>query len=169
MTQTWLALAAYEDQTSAPIIGHAEYYRLFSRYVLAQHQTLKNGRTIDWIDEDYDADTGEWIAKDMLIAKNKQVGRGNYYNHSGFADPLITGLIGLRPRADNRIVIKPLLPAAQWSYFAIDALPYHHHLLTVVWDSNGNRYHKGKGLSLMVDGRQVAIRKDLGELQYELK
>ena len=80
----------------------------------------------------------------MLIAKNKQVGRGNYYHHSGFADPLITGLIGLRPRADNRIDLQPLLPSDAWSYFAIDALPYHGHLLTVLWDSTGKRYGKRK-------------------------
>jgi len=169
MTQTLLALAQYENQPGPSVMSRADYYKLFSRYVLAQHQTLPSGHTIDWIDEDYDADTDEWIAKNMLIAKNKQIGRGNYYNHSGFADPLITGLIGLLPRADNRIVIKPLLPAGQWSYFAIDQLPYHHHLLTVVWDSTGTRYNKGKGMVLMVDGRQVAVRKDLGELQYQLK
>jgi hypothetical protein len=136
MTQTLLALAAYEDQPS-PILSHADYFKLFSRYVLAEHQTLANGHIIDWIGEDCDADTDEWIAKDMLIARNKQVGRGNYYNHSGFADPLITGLVGLHPRADNRIVIDPLLPAGQWSYFALDALPYHHHLLTILWDATG--------------------------------
>ena len=112
MTQTLLALAAYEDEPGTPVIGHADYYKLFDRYVLAQHQTLKSGHVIDWIDEDLDADTDEWIAKDMLIAKDKQVGRGNYYNHSGFADPLITGLIGLQPRADGRIVLRPLLPRA---------------------------------------------------------
>ncbi len=168
MTQTLLALAAYEDQPGSSLIGRADYYKLFSRYVLAQHQTLGNGHTIDWIDEDYDADTNEWIAKDMLIAKNKQVGRGNYYNHSGFADPLITGLIGLRPRADNRIVLHPLLPAGQWSFFAIDELPYHHHLLTVLWDSTGTRYGRGKGMMLFVDGKQVAARKDLGPLDYSL-
>jgi hypothetical protein len=146
----------------------ADYYKLFSRYVLSQHQTLKNGHVIDWIDEDLDADTGEWIAKNMLIAKNKQVGRGNYYNHSGFADPLITGLIGLRPRADNRIVLQPLLPPGEWSYFAIDELPYHGHLLTVLWDSTGKRYGQGKGLMLLVDGKQAATRKDLGPLNYSL-
>ena len=90
-------------------IGTQQYYQLFSNYVLSQHIKLPGGRVIDWIDEDLDADTDEWIAKDMLIAKHKQVGRGNYYNHSGFADPLITGLIGLRPRADSKIVIHPLL------------------------------------------------------------
>ena len=169
MTQTLLALAAYEDEPGTPVMGHADYYKLFDRYVLAQHQTLKNGHVIDWIDEDLDADTDEWIAKDMLIAKDKQVGRGNYYNHSGFADPLITGLIGLRPRADGRIVLRPLLPASQWSYFAIDALPYHGHLLTVLWDESGKRYGRGKGMMLLVDGRQVATRKDLGPLDYEMK
>jgi hypothetical protein len=169
MTQTLLALAAYEDRPGPSVMSHADFYKLFDRYVLSQHQTLKNGHTIDWIDEDLDADTDEWIAKDILIAKNNQVGRGNYYNHSGFANPLILGLIGLRPRADNRIVLDPLLPAGQWSYFAIDALPYHHHLLTMLWDSTGARYGRGKGMTLLVDGKRVASRKDLGPLDYELK
>ncbi len=169
MTQTLTALANYEDGTDGAVMSHADYYKLFDRYVLAQHQTLKDGHTIDWIDEDLDADTDEWIAKDMLIAKNKQVGRGNYYNHSGFADPVITGLIGLRPREDGRVVLKPLLPVGTWSYFAVDALPYHGHLLTVMWDETGKRYGRGKGLMLLVDGKQVAARKDLGALEYELK
>ena len=168
MTQTLLALAAYEDRPGSTVMTHADYYKLFSRYVFSQHQTLKNGHVIDWIDEDLDADTGEWIAKDMLIKKNKQVGRGNYYNHSGFADPLITGLIGLRPRADDRIELQPLLPPGEWSYFAIDALPYHGHLLTVLWDSTGKRYGRGKGLTLLVDGKQAATRKDIGPLSYSL-
>jgi hypothetical protein len=141
--------------------------RLFDRYVLAQHMKLKDGRTIDWIDEDYDADTDEWIAKRMLIEKNKQVGRGNYYNHSGFADPLITGVIGLEPRADDRVVVHPLLQT--WSYFAIDALPYHGHLLTIAWDTTGKQYKRGKGLWLAVDGHIVARRATLGTLETRLK
>jgi hypothetical protein len=169
MTQTLRALAAYEDKPGTFLMSHGDYYKLFDRYVLSQHLTLKNGHVVDWIDEDLDADTDEWIAKDMLIAKNKQVGRGNFYNHSGFADPLITGLIGLRPRADNRIELEPLLPPGQWSYFAIDALPYHGHLLTVLWDSTGKRYGRGKGLTLLVDGKQAASRSDLGPLEYQLK
>jgi hypothetical protein len=168
MTQTLLALAAYEDHPGAAAMTHADYYKLFSRYVLAQHLTLKDGHAIDWIDEDLDADTDEWIAKDMLIAKNNQVGRGNYYNHSGFADPLITGLIGLRPRADDRIELRPLLPASEWSYFAIDALPYHGHLLTVLWDSTGARYGRGKGMKLLVDGKLAATRSTLGPLDYDM-
>jgi hypothetical protein len=165
MTQTLLSLAAYEDSTPAPVLGAADYYKLFERYILAQHQKLADGQTIDWIDEDLDADTGEWIAKNMLIAKNKQVGRGNYYNHSGFADPLITGLIGLRPRADDVIEVRPLLPSGTWSYFALDDLPYHGHRLTILWDETGKQYGKGSGLMLMVDGKLIANRKDLGLLR----
>jgi len=169
MTQTLLALASYEDESGSAVLSHNDYYKLFSRYVLSQHQTLASGQVIDWIDEDLDADTDEWIAKDMLIAKNKQVGRGNYYNHSGFADPLITGLIGLRPRADNHIAIHPLLPPTEWTYFAIDALPYHGHTLTILWDQTGRRYQKGSGMMLLVDGKIVASRRTLGPLEYDLK
>jgi hypothetical protein len=169
MTQTLLALAQYEDQPGPLVMTDQDYYKLFERYVASQHLTLKDGKTIDWIDEDLDADTDEWIAKDMLLAKGKQVGRGNYYNHSGFADPLITGLIGLRPWADGLIELHPMLPRREWSYFAIDALPYHGHSLTILWDANGKRYHRGKGLMLLVDGKLVAKRKDLGGLEWRLQ
>ena len=59
----------------------------------------------------------------MLLAKNKQVGRGNYYNHSGFADPLITGLLGLKPQPDDKLILHPLLPTGTWQYFALDGVP----------------------------------------------
>lgn len=166
MTQTLNALANYLASPGGHVLSDDDYMRLFERYVAAQHLKLASGRAIDWIDEDYDADTDEWIAKRMLQEKDKQVGRGNYYNHSGFADPLITGAIGLRPRADERIVIQPA--ARVWQYFAIDALPYHGHLLTIAWDSNGKRYGHGKGMWLAVDGRIVARRQTLGVLDASL-
>ena len=167
-TQTLLALADLLNGPAQNDIGRQQYYRLFSNYVLSQHLKLPNGRVIDWIDEDLDADTDEWIAKDMLIAKHKQVGRGNYYNHSGFADPLITGLIGLRPRADRRVIINPLLPAGAWAYFAVDGLPYHGHLLAIVYDKDGKHYKVGRGLMLFVDGKKIAERETLGRLEAEL-
>jgi hypothetical protein len=172
MTQTLTALATYLNTPGQHTLTPADYDTLFSRYVLAQHISVDIAgkplpHTIDWIDEDYDADTDEWIAKGMLLAKNKQVGRGNYYNHSGFADLVITGLIGLRPRADNHIVLHPLAPAS-WTYFAIDALPYHGHLLTIAFDATGTHYHHGRGLSLAVDGHTIAHRATLGPLEADL-
>jgi Mannosylglycerate hydrolase MGH1-like glycoside hydrolase domain/Glycosyl hydrolase family 65, C-terminal domain len=167
-TQTLLALANLLNGEPQPYIGKQQYYRLFSNYVRGQHLKLADGRTIDWIDEDLDADTDEWIAKDMLIKKHKQVGRGNYYNHSGFADPLITGLIGLRPRADRKLILHPLLPPGEWSYFSIDGLPYHGHLLTIIYDETGKHYHRGRGLTVYVDGKKLAHRPTLGPLKAEL-
>jgi hypothetical protein len=96
------------------------------------------------------------------------VGRGNYYNHSGFADPLITGLIGLRPRADGKLVVNPLLPAGAWRYFALDGLPYHGHVHTIVYDQTGTHYKHGLGLTLLMDGKKVASRSTLGRIEAEL-
>jgi Trehalase len=167
-TQTLLALANLLNGPSQDEIGKHQYYQLFSNYVLSQHLKLPNGRTIDWIDEDLDPDTDEWIAKDILLAKHKQVGRGNYYNHSGFADPLITGLIGLRPRAGGRVIVNPLLPDGTWHYFAIDGLPYHGRLLAIVYDEDGAHYKRGRGLMLFVDGKKIASRQTLGRIEAEL-
>lgn len=166
-TQTLIALAnLLDDGQPQPYVQPSDYMKLFDAYVRSQHQTLKDGTLIPWIDEDLDADTDEWIAKDMLIAKNKQVGRGNYYNHSGFADPLITGVIGLRPEAGDEIVLQPLVRS--WTYFALDGLPYHGHTLTILWDATGKRYSRGQGFTLMVDGKVAAKRKDLGTLRASL-
>ena len=167
-TQTLLAMANMLDAHRQSYVGPKDYYQLFSNYVLSQHLKLENGDVIPWIDEDLDADTDQWIAKTMLMEKQKQVGRGNYYNHSGFADPLITGLVGLRPQADGRIVLHPLLPAGAWTYFAVDGLPYHGHMLTILYDKTGKQYGRGKGFALLVDGKKAASRKDLGALEYRL-
>jgi len=99
----------------------------------------------------------EWLQK-------PDAADGNYYNHSGFSDPLITGLVGLRPREDNKVELNPLPPAGKWNWFALDGLPYHGHLLAVVYDRTGKKYGRGRGLMLYVDGKKIAGRKDLGPL-----
>lgn len=112
---------------------------------------------IPWIDEDLDSDTGQWIARNILIARHAlPLNRGRYYNHSGFADLVITGLIGIRPTASDEVILRPLVPPDRWNYFALDALPYHGHLLTVLYDRDGSRYHRGSGLQLYCDGILVA-------------
>lgn len=99
------------------------YYRLFSEYVLSQHPRLANGKLIPWISEDLNADTDQWITRAILIQRHSRMaGRGNYHNHSGFADPPNTGLIGLRPREGSLIVLHPLLPADAWSWFCLRRL-----------------------------------------------
>ncbi len=168
-TQTLVALANLLNGPPQDFIGRPEYLRLFSDYVHSHQLKLPDGKVIPWLDEALDPDTGEWISRRLLHERHSPLdGRGAYYNHSGFVDPLVTGLIGLRPREDNMIILNPLLPAGAWSYFAIDGLPYHGHLLTILYDETGKHYGRGAGLTLLVDGVKKASRKDLGMLQYSL-
>jgi len=164
-TQTLVALANLLNGPKQTVMTRDDYFRLLSTYTHSQHIRLPDGRTIPWIDEDLDADTGEWIARDILISWHAQPkNRGRYYNHSGYADLIITGLIGLRPQAGNQVVIHPLLPAGKWSYFALDGLPYHGHLLTILYDRTGTRYHRGKGFQVLCDGRVIAHADELQDL-----
>jgi hypothetical protein len=113
--------------------------------------------------------TGKWIARNILISKNQPPpNRGCYYNHSGYADLIITGLIGVRPSVANDLEIRPLVPPGKWDYFALDALPYHGHLLTVIYDRTGERYHRGAGLTILSDGRIIGHNDSLSAIAVVL-
>lgn len=168
-TQTIVAMANLLNGPEQSQVSSLDYYRLLSTYARSQHIQLPDGRSIPWIDEDLDADTGEWIARAILKEKNQPPpNRGRYYNHSGFADLVITGLIGLRPSSGNEVVIHPLMPPGKWDYFALDGVPYHGHILTILYDRIGNRYHRGAGLQVFCDGRVVAHSRTLQPLHAML-
>jgi hypothetical protein len=44
----------------------------------------------------------------------------------------------------------------QWSYFAIENLAYHGHLVTVLYDAEGARYNCGASFCVFVDGESIA-------------
>jgi hypothetical protein len=168
-TQTLVALANLLNGPLQAVMTRSDYFRLLGTYTHSQRIRLPDGRTIPWIDEDLDADTGEWIARDILIDQHSQPkNRGRYYNHSGYADLIITGLIGLRPQAGNEVVIHPLLPDGTWNYFALDGLPYHGHLLTILYDRTGGRYHRGTGFQVLCDGQVIAHANKLEDLRGTL-
>ena len=125
------------------------YFRQMKLYTESQHH---RGRP--YIGEYLDEKTGAWLMGDRE--------RSRYYNHSTYNDLIITGIVGLRPQQDGSIVINPLVPQGQWPYFCLDGVTYRGHTLTIIWDQDGQRYHQGSGLTLLVDGHPVASRKDLG-------
>ena len=135
----------------------------------------RDGTVVPWIDENLDPDTGEWLARGLLAgmpperqaAKGGQ-DRGRDYNHSTFNDLVITGLVGLRPRMDEMVEIHPLVPEAGLDYFCLDGVRYHDFDLTVLWDRDGRRYGRGKGLRVFANGREVASRAELGWLSAPL-
>ena len=129
-----------------------EFFRQMELYVESQHH---RGRP--YIGEYLDETNGAWLMGDRE--------RSRYYNHSTFNDLMITGICGLRPQIDSSIVVNPLIPQNQWDYFCLDGVNYRGHVLTIIWDKDGQRYHQGSGLTLMMDGKIVANRKDLGKLE----
>jgi hypothetical protein len=115
------------------------------------------------LEEDYDPETGAPIVG---------LDRSHHYFHSGYLDLILTGLVGIRPRADDVLDVNPLLPAAgdpqALGWFRIERVPYHGHEVSVTWDADGGHYGRGKGLAIAVDGREVARRADLGRLEVPL-
>jgi predicted GH43/DUF377 family glycosyl hydrolase len=153
-TQTLVAMANLLNDYHQTVITKSDYLALLQGYARSQQ---KDGRP--WVAEDLDADTGKWIV---------DLPRSVYYNHSGFADPVITGLVGLRPRADSQVMVNPLVPDGAWGWFCLDGVPYHGHSLTVLWDRTGRHYGHGKGMLLLADGKPLAHRADLGRLTASL-
>lgn len=168
-TQTLVALANLLDDQEQSVMSSSDYFQLLSAYTKSQHIHTAGGQVVPWIDEDLDADTGEWIARSILMSQNQPPpNRGRYYNHSGYADLIITGLIGIRPSAANHLVIRPLVPSGTWDYFALDGVPYHGHMLTVIYDRTGDRYHRGAGLTVLSDGRIIGHGDSLGAISVVL-
>ena len=164
-TQTLVALANLLNNYDQHIVTASQYFQLLRTYAQSQRRHLDDGGMIPWIDEDLDADSGEWIARETLTRENRpDRNRGEYYNHSTFADLVITGLVGLRPRPDDVLEINPLLPAGVWKYFALDSVPYHGRLISVVYDEDGDHYGRGKGLLVFADGTLVASAPKLGRV-----
>ena len=168
-TQTLVALANLLNGPQEDVVNESDYFHLLGTYAKSQHIQVPNGKVIPWIDEDLNADTGDWIARNILVAQHAfPKNRGRYYNHSGFADLIISGLIGVRPEQGNSFTLHPLIPADTWDYFALEGLPYHGRLLTIVYDRDGTRYRKGPGLQVFCEGELVAHSTKLQELRVKL-
>jgi len=154
-SQTLCALANYLRDYKSPCVTKENYFDAFLTYVHSQHADGK-----PYIGEYLDETTGQWI--------NGVNGRSRYYNHSTFADLVITGVVGLVPRADNTIEIFPLLPDGVWNYFCLDGVNYHGHTLTIIWDKDGTKYNRGVGLIVLADGKEIARGQKLAKLTGKL-
>ena len=100
-------------------IGAKDYFELLKIYAKSQRLKLDDGRVVPWIDENQNPTNGDWIARTLLIRAQQQEPeeRGKDYNHSTFCDLVISGLIGLRPRADDTVEVNPLVPDSNVGLF----------------------------------------------------
>jgi predicted GH43/DUF377 family glycosyl hydrolase len=165
---TLTALANLLNHYQQNAVSRDDYFALLKMYAHSHRLKLDDGRVVPWIDENLNPATGDWIARTLLKQRGSAIPeRGKDYNHSTFCDLVITGLIGLRPRADELVELNPLAPES-WDYFCLDRILYHGRWLTILWDKSGERYHKGKGLRLFVDGREIRASLTLTRLQAAL-
>jgi hypothetical protein len=152
--QTLTAMANFINNYPQTVLTDSIYFRQMELYVESQHHRGK-----PYIGEYLDEVTGYWLKGDQE--------RSRYYNHSTFNDLIITGLIGLRPRADDTIEVNPLVPEGKWDWFCLDNVPYHGHNLTILWDKDGTHYYLGKGLQVFVDGEKIGYVSSLTRLICE--
>jgi predicted GH43/DUF377 family glycosyl hydrolase len=165
---TLTALANLLDNYEQSTVSRNDYFDLLQTYTKSQHLRLDDGRVVPWIDENLNPTNGDWIARTLLQQRGSEIPeRGKDYNHSTYCDLIISGLVGLRPRADDIVEVHPLAPL-NWDYFCLDQVRYHGRWLTILWDKTGKHYHKGKGLRLWADGIEIAAADSLERLTGEL-
>lgn len=139
-TQTLAAMANLLEDYTQSYVTRRDYLELLRVYTRTQRL---NDRP--FVAEGANPDNGSWDGFNTFD-------HSEHYFHSGYVDLVITGLVGLRPRADDTLEVSPLAPDA-WPWFALDDVDYHGHRVSVLWDRDGSRYHRGAGLTLLVDGR----------------
>ncbi len=142
-SQTLKAMANLLKYYPHAPISKNDYFNQLKIFSLTQR---KNGEP--YIAEANDPETGSWSGHDTPNHSE------NYF-HSSYIDLVITGLLGLEPMASDSVELHPLIPDS-WDFFTLDDVYYHGHTLSVIWDKTGNKYKKGKGLSLWIDGKKAA-------------
>ena len=154
--QTLKGMANLLQNYQQSVVNRDDYYKLLRTYSLTHR---KNGKP--YIAEAANPFTGSWEGYDMYD-------RSEDYFHSSYNDLIISGLIGIKPRADDLLEVQPLAPES-WAWFALEDVYYHGHNLSVVWDRDGKHYGRGRGLMLFVDGKKVASSPSLKRVTAKLQ
>ena len=176
-TQTLKAMANFlTSYSNNKTVSKNDYYNLLLQYAKQHKIKNDNGETFNWIDENFNPYTGDWISRTRL--KNWEgkgwsedkggVERGKDYNHSGFCDLVLSDLIGIKPNIDNSIEINPLIPV-DWEWFAAENIHFQGKEIDLIWDKTGNQYDLGKGLLLFVDKKLVMQKDRIQKIVFDLK
>jgi len=145
-------LTGYKNHAN---MSSSVFYSKFHQYAMSH---VMDGKT--YIGEYQDEKTGEWLKGDNP--------RSRFYNHSGYTDLLINDLIGLKPREDQTLEVYPLIPENTWDWFCLDDVLYHGRHITIIWDKDGKKYGKGKGMSIYADGELIGRKAKLKQLKAKL-
>ena len=162
-TQTLKALANHiNNYTNHQMVSKKDYYELLLQYAKSHKRTNQMGETLNWIDENLNPFSGDWISRTRLktwdngtwSSERGGVERGKDYNHSGFCDLVISDLLGLKPQIDGSIKLKPMVPES-WDWFCIDRVVSNGREIRVVWDKDGEKYKLGQGFMIFINDKLV--------------
>ena len=153
--QTLKALANLLQNYQQSVITRADYAKLLRIFAVSHRK-----KGVPYLAEALHPDTGSFEGHDGY-------NHSEHYFHSSFNDLIITGLVGLKTRNDDVLEIDPLAPR-EWTYFALDDVSYRGHRLSILWDKDGSRYHKGAGFRVLADGKELATLDTLGKITAKL-
>lgn len=154
--------------TSQTLTGMYRSLHRFGENVLTKERflevlnTYSNSHRLDgqcWIDENLNPFTGDWISRTRLMSWENGtwsdgkggVERGKDYNHSTFADLVISGLVGLGTDDKGNIEVKPLVPDGVWDWWCLRDARIAGKNVTVVYDKTGKHYGVGKGMKVFIN------------------
>ncbi|MBE7030507.1 MAG: hypothetical protein E7409_03650 [Ruminococcaceae bacterium] len=167
-SQTATALGNLLCNYKQTVMTNGDYYKLLHTYANSQFDVKENGERVPYVDENLDPFTGEWIARAQLRKMEKPPGgadRGEDYNHSTFCDLVLNGLVGIRPREGEGVLINPLFDEDDLAYLCADGILYHGKYICVLWDRTGKHYGKGHGLRIYCDGEEILWSSKLVEVE----
>ena len=162
---TLTAMANLLNDYQQDVVGRKDYFDLLTIYARSQHlrPRRRHGRALDRrepqpahrrLDRPHAA---EVLEQRHLGPGQGGEERGKDYNHSTYLRPG-----DQRPdRASARGPTKRSRSTRSsrqdaWDYFCLDQVRYHGRWLTILFDQSGDRYHRGHGLRIFADGRQIA-------------
>ena len=141
-SQTLNALVNVLRNYNQTFVTKEHFLEAMQTYTKSQHWGDK-----PYIGEYLDETTGAWLKGDNP--------RSRYYNHSTFADLIITGIVGLVPQKDG-FKIDSLLPVNSWDWFCLDNVHVQGKAMTILWDRDGKHFSQGSGMSYWIDGRKAS-------------
>ena len=157
-TQTLDAMIE-EIRSGRGALTSGDFMRELRRYAAVHIRQADDGSLVDWLDENLDADTGNWISRDQLEAWGWREDKGGYergkdYNHSAFCDLIISGLAGVRVEsADDgasELTVSPLAHGSAMPYWRLLGLPVGGTTADIYYDAEGDRYGHGQGLTVVL-------------------
>ena len=157
--QTLTALANLLKDYRQSYVTNEDFYQLFSSYTHSHYRLLENGMRINWLDENIDPCSGEWISRKILKDWGWRADKGGYergkdYNHSAYADLIINKIFGLEPTENGEIRVRPMFPK-EWEYCRLEQVRCQGRDICIIFDKTGKIYNRGRGFQVWCAGRCV--------------